>query len=199
MFYKTYSCISDLILVLRILHGAYSDTKVPVGTTEILRNVYWYCGTYSCISDLILVLRILHGAYYDTKVPVGTTEILRNVYWYCGTYSCISYLIHVLQSIYLSYGSYTCVTKLILVFQILFMCEGTHRYDKSEHIRIISHARSNQTYADTYQIWTLVHSTYRSQQIHIPDSYRFRTYPKTNRLSVYIIIIFRVTLARRYP
>ena len=79
------------------------------------------------------------------------------------------------------------------------MCEGTRRYDKSEQIIIISHARSDQTYADTYKIWTLVHSRYRSQQIHIPDSYRFRTYPKTNRLSVYIIIIFRVTLAWRYP
>ena len=79
------------------------------------------------------------------------------------------------------------------------MCEGTRRYDKSEQIRIISHARLNQTYADAYQIWTLVHSRYRSQQILIPDSYRFITYQKTNRLLVYIIIIFGVTLARRYP
>ena len=61
------------------------------------------------------------------------------------------------------------------------MCEGTRRYDKSEQIRIISHARSKQTYADTYRIWTLVHNRYRSQHIHIPDSYRFRTYQKTNR------------------
>ena len=156
-------------------------------------------GSYTCFTELILVFRILHRAYSDTKVPVGTTEILRNVYWYYGTYSCISDLIHVLQSIYLSYGSYTCVTKLILVFQILFMYKGTRRYDKSEHIRIISHARSDQTYADTYKIWTLVHSRYRSQQIHIQDSYKFRTYPKTNRLSVYIIIIFRVKLSRKYP
>ena len=132
----------------------------------------------------------------------GIVELIL-VFWilyvYYGTYTCISDLIDVLQSIYLSYGFYTCVTKPILVFQILFMCEGTCWYDKSEHIIIISHARSGQTYADTYQIWTLVHRRYRSQQIHIPDSYRFRTYPKTNRLSVYIIIIFRVTLARRYP
>ena len=54
-----------------------------------------------------------------------------------------------LQSLFLSYGSYTCVTELILVFKILFLCEGTRRYDKSEHIRIISHTRSDQTYADT--------------------------------------------------
>ena len=81
---------------------------------------------------------------------------------YHGTYICISDLIHVLQSIYLSYGfyicvqdlflsyrSYTCVTKLILVFRILFFCEGTRRYDKSEQIRIIAHTRSDQTYTDT--------------------------------------------------
>ena len=54
-----------------------------------------------------------------------------------------------LQSLSLSYGSYTCVTELILVFMILFLCEGTRRFDKSEHIIIISHIRSNQTYADT--------------------------------------------------
>ena len=82
------------------------------------------------------------------------------------------------------FRSYACLTEHILVLRILFMCEGTRRYDKSEHIRIISHARSDQTYADTFQIWTLVHSRYGSQQINIPDSYRFRTYPITNRLLV---------------
>ena len=83
---------------------------------------------------------------------------------------------------YLSYESYTCFTELILIFRISYWCEGTRRYDKSEQIRIISHTRSDQTYADTYQIWTLVHSRYGSQQIHIPDSYRFRTYPKTKQI-----------------
>ena len=53
-----------------------------------------------------------------------------------------------LQNLFLSYGSYTCVIELILVFRILFLCEGTRRYDKSEHIRIISHTRSDQTYTD---------------------------------------------------
>ena len=54
-----------------------------------------------------------------------------------------------LQDLFLSYRSYTCVTELILVFWILFFYEGTRRYNKSEHIRIISHTRSDQTYADT--------------------------------------------------
>ena len=68
---------------------------------------------------------------------------------YYITYTCISDLIHVLQSIYLSYGSYTCFIELIIVLQILFLCEGTRRYDKSEQIRIISHTRSDQTSTDT--------------------------------------------------
>ena len=176
----------ECILVLRNL-SLYKNTrkyyKTYTGTSYlilVLRSISWSCGTYTCITELILIFQIL--------------------YLYYRTYTCISDLILVLWSIYLSYGSYTCVTELILVLRILYLFyEGTRRYDKSEHIKIISQARTDQTYADTYQIWTLVHSRYRSQQIHIPDSYRFRTYKKTNRLSVYIIIIFRVTLARRYP
>ena len=101
MFYRTYSCISGLILVLQILHGAYSDTKVPVGTIHIpytevpigtsglililsIRTypevLLRYYGTYSGIAELILVLRILYlyyGAYScisDTEVPEGTIE-----------------------------------------------------------------------------------------------------------------------------
>ena len=62
------------------------------------------------------------------------------------------------------------------------MYGGTRRYYKSEQIRVIIHTGLDQTYADTYQIRTLVHSRYRSQHIHIPGLYRFRTYPKTNRV-----------------
>ena len=68
---------------------------------------------------------------------------------YYRTYTCISDLIHVLQSIYLSYGTYTGLTELILVLRNLFLCEGTRRYDVSKQIRIILHTRSDQTYTDT--------------------------------------------------
>ena len=137
-----------------------------------------YFRSYTCLTEHILVLR--------------------NLYLHYRTCTCLTNLILALRNMYLSYRSYTYFTELILIFRISYLCEGTCRYDKSEQIKIISHTRSDQTYVDTYQIWTLVHSRYESQQIHIPDSYRFRTYPKTNRLSVYIVIIFRVTLARRY-
>ena len=68
---------------------------------------------------------------------------------YFGFYTCITDLIHVFQSIYLSYGSYTCFTELIIILRILFLCEGTRRYDESEQIWIIAHTRSDRTYTNT--------------------------------------------------
>ena len=35
MYFISYTCLTEHILVLRILYGAYSSTKVPVGTTQI--------------------------------------------------------------------------------------------------------------------------------------------------------------------
>ena len=88
-----------------------------------------YFRSYTCITELIHVFQILYLSY--------------------RAYTCLTDLIFVLQDLFLSYRFYTRVTKLILVFQILFLSEGTHRCDKSEHIRIISHTRSDQTYTDT--------------------------------------------------
>ena len=144
-------------MLISISRRSYRTHNYPTEFTLIrrypkvsqrLRNVYRYCGTYSY-----------------TEVLVSTTElilILRSIYWSYRTWTCISDLIHVLQSIYLSYGSYTGLTELILVLRILFLCEGIRRYNKSELIIIVSHTRSDQTYADTYQVWTLVHNRYRS-------------------------------------
>ena len=108
-----------------------------------------YYITYTCISDL--------------------TCILWNLYLSYGTYSCV-------QDLFLSYRSYSVVTELILVFRILFFCEGTRRYDKLELILIVSHTGSDQTYTNTYQIWTLIHDRYRSERIHILI-FRRREYP----------------------
>ena len=96
LFYITYSCISGLILVLQILHGAYYDTKVPVGTIQIpytevpvgtsglililsIRTypevLLRYYGTYSGIAELILVFQIrkypkvLHNILLVQKYP----------------------------------------------------------------------------------------------------------------------------------
>ena len=81
---------------------------------------------------------------------------------YYGTYTCLTEHIDVFQILYFSYGSYTCVTELILILRILLLCESTRRYDKSEQIRIKLPTRLDQTYANTYEIWTLVNSRYGS-------------------------------------
>ena len=88
-----------------------------------------YFRSYTCITELIHVFQILYLSY--------------------RAYTCLTDLIFELQHLFLSYRSYTCVIELILVFRILFFCEGTRRYDKSEQIIIISHTRSDHTYADT--------------------------------------------------
>ena len=71
---------------------------------------------------------------------------------YYRTYTCISDLIHVLQNLYLSDGTYTGLTEHGLILRILSLCEGTRTYNKSEQIIIVSHTRSDQMYADTYQV-----------------------------------------------
>ena len=48
MYFRSYTCLTEHIFVLRILYGAYSGTKVPVGTTQI----------------------------HYTEVPVGTTRLI---------------------------------------------------------------------------------------------------------------------------
>ena len=88
-----------------------------------------YFEFYTCIIELIHVFQILYMSY--------------------RVYTCLTDLILVLRNLLLSYGSYTCFTELIIVLRILYLCEGTHRYDESEQIRIIAHTRSDQTYTDT--------------------------------------------------
>ena len=55
MYYRTYTCLTELILMLQSLFLSF--------------------GSYTCMTEHILVLRILYGAYSDTKVPIGTTQI----------------------------------------------------------------------------------------------------------------------------
>ena len=117
MYFGSYSCISDLILVLRILCGAYSGTKIPVGTTQTP-----YTEVPVGTTGLILVLPIRENPqvlqnlylfyhyrstrrYYrtcthftDTEVLVGTTEI-----HYTEVPVGTTGLIHALQNLYLFY------------------------------------------------------------------------------------------------
>ena len=109
LYFRSYTCITELILVLRNLYLRYrdnsyiSDTEVPVGTTEHFTGTKVPVGTIEQI--------------HYTKVPVGTIGlILILVFWilylHYGTCTCLTDLILVLQSIFLYFGSYT---ELILV------------------------------------------------------------------------------------
>ena len=85
--FGSYTCITELILVLRNLYLRYktnsciSDTEVPVGTTK---------------------------HFTGTKVPVGTTEHIHYTEVPVGTTGLI--LILVFRILYLSYRAYTCFT-----------------------------------------------------------------------------------------
>ena len=52
MYYGTYTCISDLILVSH--------------------NLYMYFRSYTCLTEHILVLHSIYLSYSCAKVPVGT-------------------------------------------------------------------------------------------------------------------------------
>ena len=135
---------------------------------QVLRNLflygstYKYYGTYTDLTEPILVLQNLDMYFRSYTCLTGHILILRILYWSYGTYTCLTDFILILRNLYLSYEFYTGLTELILVLRILFLCEGIRRYNKSELIIIVSHTRSDQTYADTYQVWTLVHNRYRT-------------------------------------
>ena len=87
-----------------------------MGTTQILRNVYWYYGTYPYM-----------------EVPVSTTKlilVLRILYLYYEVYPGLTELILVLLNLFLYLRSYTGVTEHILVLRILCLCYGAYSCTK---------------------------------------------------------------------
>ena len=82
------------------------------------------------------------------------------------TYTCISDLIHVLQSIYLSYETYTGLTELILVLRNLLLSYESYSGAK-EPVGTISRNRSGSSHIQgqikLLQIRTFVFRRYRSQ------------------------------------
>ena len=87
MSYRAYTCLTDLILVLRnmyLSYGSYSYAKVPIGT--ISRNIsisYHIQGQIRLLQIGTLVFRRYRSQIHYTEVPVGTTRlilILENLY-----------------------------------------------------------------------------------------------------------------------
>ena len=98
MYFGSYSCITEHILVLRILYLYYGAYSCISDLIHVLRNLYFSFGTYTCVTELIRVFRILYGAYSCIKVPVGTTQI-----HYTEVPVGTTGLILILQNLYLLY------------------------------------------------------------------------------------------------
>ena len=79
-YYRTYTCTSYLILVLRSISLSYGYYTCIIELILIFQILYLYYGSYTCITDLIFVFQNLFLCYRtyscitDTEVPVGTTE-----------------------------------------------------------------------------------------------------------------------------
>ena len=105
MYFRSYTCITELILVLRNLYLRYkansciSDTEAPIGTTEHFTGTKVPVGTTEQI--------------HYTEVPIGTTEQIHYTEVPVGTTGLI--LILLFRILYLSYKAYTYLTDLILV------------------------------------------------------------------------------------
>ena len=87
MYYRTYTCISDLIHVLQSIYlsyGSYSCAKVPVGTMSRNRlGSYHIQGQIRLLQIRTLVFRRYRSQIHYTKVTVVTTGlilILQNLY-----------------------------------------------------------------------------------------------------------------------
>ena len=120
LYFRSFSCITEHILVFRILYlyyGAYyciSDTEVSVGTTE----------HFTCTKVPVGTTKQIHY----TEVPVDTTGlilILQNLYLFYRYGSTHRYY---RDSLYGStrryYWAYTYITKFILILPI----RSTRRY-----------------------------------------------------------------------
>ena len=146
MYYGTCTCLTDLILMLQNLFIYFGSYTCII---DLIRSLFWYKSTRRYYTDSLYGgTRRHYWTYISRRAHICT--YIRFIYLYRNTYTfTCPYYIHIL------------IKSLIGVIELL-VYRGTRRYYKSEHIRVIIHTRSDQTYADTYLIRTLVHSKYRS-------------------------------------
>ena len=80
MYYRTYTCISDLIHVLQSIYlsyGSYTCVKVPVGTISRNRSgSYHIQGQLRLLQIRTLVFRRYRSKIHYMEVPVGTTGLI---------------------------------------------------------------------------------------------------------------------------
>ena len=80
MSYRVSTCLTELILVLRNLllsYGSYSCAKVPVGTISRNRSgSYHIQGQIRLLQIRTFVFRRYRSQIHYTEVPVGTTGLI---------------------------------------------------------------------------------------------------------------------------
>ena len=59
MYFRFYTCTTELIHVFQILHVYYGTYICLTELILVLRNLYWFFGSYTCVTELILIFRIL--------------------------------------------------------------------------------------------------------------------------------------------
>ena len=145
-FYRTWTCISNLIHVLQSIYlsyGTYTDLTEHI---LVLQNLDMYFRSYTCLTEDILILRNLYRSY--------------------GAYTGLTELGHVFQILYMSYRAYTYLTDLILVLRNLYLSYGSYSCAKVP-VGTMSRNRSGSYHIQgqirLIQIRTLVFRRYRSQ------------------------------------
>ena len=77
MYFRFYTCITELIHVFQILYLYYRTYTCISDLIHVLHNIYLSYGSYTGVTKMILIFQIFSCA----KVPVGT--INRNRSYLC--------------------------------------------------------------------------------------------------------------------
>ena len=77
--YRSYTCITKHVLILRILYGAYSGTKVPVGTTQI-HYTKVPVGTTGLISPEGHIFVLISDSYTYTGILIHVLVLITDIY-----------------------------------------------------------------------------------------------------------------------
>ena len=118
MYYRTYTCISDLIHVLQsiyLFYGSYSCAKVPVGTMSRNRSgSYHIQGQIRLLQIRTLVFRRYRSQIHYTEVTVVTTGLIL-IRISRRSYRVSSYVELTLITDVCSFGTPVGVTEFILI------------------------------------------------------------------------------------
>ena len=79
MSYGSYTCITEHVLVIRILYGAYSGAKVPVGTTQI-HYTKVPVGTTGLISTEEHIFVLISDSYTYTGILIHALVLITDIY-----------------------------------------------------------------------------------------------------------------------